>query len=235
VGKSISRTREFDEYAASYEELLRDPLRGVFSAEQPELFHRRKRDFLLRSFARRKMATAGWSYLDVGCGRGELLGLMASEFAEAVGCDPSSQMLHHAQETAKIVFQKDALQLPFADARFDFVTAVCVFHHVPLRDRPLLIADIRRVLKPGGTFCLIEHNPLNPVTRTIVKRSPVDVDVHLLSHREAKRLLEYEGLQVEEASFFLYLPEFLYKWWPGLEGALRRVPLGGQYAVFGRR
>ncbi len=235
MGKSISRTREFDVYAASYEELLRDPLRGAFSAEQPEFFHKRKRDFLLRRFARRKMATAGWSYLDAGCGRGELLGLMASEFAEAVGCDPSSRMLLQAPESAKILFQKDALELPFSDARFDFVTAVCVFHHVPVRERKLLIAEIRRVLKPGGEFCMIEHNPLNPVTRTIVARSPVDVDAHLLTHREAKRLMEYEGLQVEEASFFLYLPEFLYRWWPGLEGALRRVPLGGQYAVFGRR
>jgi hypothetical protein len=41
--------------------------------------------------------------------------------------------------------------------------------------------EIQRVLRPGGVFSLIEHNPLNPVTRLIVSRTPVDGNAKLLT------------------------------------------------------
>ena len=66
------------------------------------------------------------------------------------------------------------------------MTAVCVYHHVEPGDRAPLTAEIRRVLKPGGMLAIIEHNPLNPVTRAVVKRIPLDRDAQLLSAREAR-------------------------------------------------
>ena len=48
--------------------------------------------------------------------------------------------------------QDDPGRIPLEDALFDFVTAVCVFHHVPPSARAALVLEVRRVLKPGGTL-----------------------------------------------------------------------------------
>ena len=65
-----------------------------------------------------------------------------------------------------VTVQQDPERLPYGTGEFDLVTAVCVYHHVTVDDmRHKLTAEIRRVLKPGGIFCIIEHNPLNPATQ----------------------------------------------------------------------
>jgi SAM-dependent methyltransferase len=226
--------REFDSYAEAYERLLSDPLRDGFSSGETGSFHRRKRDVISARFARRGVDTKRWKYLDLGCGRGELVRLLSPEFAISAGCDTSKEMLREG-DPDQMVFQDDALRLPFEDGGFDFVTAVCVYHHVPPLDRAALTLEVYRVLRPGGSFCVIEHNPFNPVTRLIVARSPVDVDAHLLSHRRMRVLMQDGGFDPEETSFFMYLPEMVYRWASGLEDALKWLPLGGQYAVFCRR
>jgi SAM-dependent methyltransferase len=131
--------------------------------------------------------------------------------------------------------QKESLQIPFGDAEFDFVTAVCVYHHVPPADRGRLTAEIGRVLRPGGIFCMIEHNPVNPVTRLIVSRTPVDADAILLPAEEARELIAGAGFAPLEQEYFLYFPQALYRLLGRLETALAKVPLGGQYALFNEK
>jgi SAM-dependent methyltransferase len=97
-----------------------------------------------------------------------------------------------------------------------------------------LTAEIRRLLRPGGVFAVIEHNPWNPVTRLIVSRTPVDEDAILLRASETRALLRGAGFSIDREMYFLYFPEKLYRAAAALENGLRRVPLGGQYAVFGR-
>ncbi len=128
--------------------------------------------------------------------------------------------------------QPDALHIPFGDAEFDLVTAVCVYHHVPPADRPALTREIRRVLRPGGIFCMIEHNPRNPVTRLIVSRTPVDADAILLPAGEARQLATGAEMVPLERDYFLYFPQALYRYLGRLEAALAGIPLGGQYAIF---
>ncbi|MDQ1469879.1 MAG: hypothetical protein QOJ99_1359 [Bryobacterales bacterium] len=226
--------REFDAYAGAYESLLRDPLRDCFSSGKSGFFHQRKRDLIADRFARRSIDTRRWNYLDVGCGQGELLSLLSCSFATSTGCDPSAGMLQQAG-SGHIVLQQDALRLPFEGCTFDFLTAVCVYHHVPAQDRVALTREAYRVLKPGGTLCIIEHNPLNPITRLIVARSPLDTDAHLLSHWNVRALMRDCDFDPEEMSFFMCLPEALYRRARGLEDAFQWFPLGGQYAAFGRR
>lgn len=229
-----SGEREFDAFAPSYADLLRHPLRDCFSSNQSGCFQRRKRDLIAKRFARLAVVTKTWSYLDVGCGQGELLHLLSPNFAISKGCDTSLAMLREA-DPEKIVFQDDPLRLPFPDCSFDFATAVCVYHHVVPADRLALTGEIFRVLKPGGVFCIIEHNPLNPITRIVVASTPVDAAASLLSYRQVWRLMREGGVELEETSFFMYLPERLYRLAQNMEESLKHLPLGGQYAVFGRR
>jgi len=223
---------EFDKFAADYEALLKDPLRKVFT-QRSDFFHRRKW-ILIREFLKRQsfpMARSAW--LDVGCGRGELLALGGDSFARAIGCELSAEMSSFAGTG---VIQQDSPDvLPFEDGSFDFITAVCVYHHIPEPSRAPLTREIHRVLRPGGWFGMIEHNPLNPVTLLIVKRTPVDRNARLLSSWTANRHLQLAGLASLAPAYFLYLPEPLFERLPNLEQKLSRVPLGGQYAVFGQK
>jgi SAM-dependent methyltransferase len=223
---------EFDQYASSYAELLNDPLRNRF-ARDPLHFHRRKWLLIQRLLKRAGANARTLKWLDVGCGRGELLELAGSNFAQAVGCDPSVGMLSSVG-TFGMYQQLSPVELPFGDGSVDFVTAVCVYHHVHGSARTLLTGEIRRVLTPGGLCCIIEHNPWNPVTRTIVKRCPVDADAELLTAKSVNILLRAAGFESLSSDYFLYLPERLFNRFKSLEMMLSEIPLGGQYALLAR-
>jgi ubiquinone/menaquinone biosynthesis C-methylase UbiE len=220
---------EFDQYASAYDELLDDPLRNRFSRD-PLHFHRRKWYLIRRLLRSRGITTGTRKWLDVGCGRGELLNLAGREFASACGCDPSARMLS-PQTAYKTYEQASPVELPFRDRSLDFVTAICVFHHVHGEDRTLLIREIRRVLTPGGWCCIIEHNPRNPVTRTIVRRCPVDADAELLTSNRTRDLLRASGFSSLANEYFLFLPEILFQWVGAAERAFSKLALGGQYAI----
>jgi SAM-dependent methyltransferase len=223
---------EFDQYAPSYAELLNDPLRNRF-ARDPLHFHRRKWLLIQRLLKRAGANAKTLKWLDVGCGRGELLELAGGNFAQAIGCDPSVGMLSSV-DTFGMYQQLSPVELPFGDGSVDFVTAVCVYHHVHGSARTLLTSEIRRVLTPGGLCCIIEHNPWNPVTRTIVKRCPVDADAELLTAQGAKLLLQAAGFESLSSDYFLYLPERFFNRFKSLEMMLSKIPLGGQYALLAR-
>jgi SAM-dependent methyltransferase len=151
---------EFDLYAHFYTQLLDDPLRRRF-VRDPLHFYRRKWSLIQKLLKRAGVDPAGQRWLDVGCGQGELLELAGSSFAFASGCDPSASMLASCASFPVRVQPSPAI-LPYEDSSMDFVTAVCVYHHVHGQDRALLMNEIRRVLAPGGLYCVIEHNPWNP-------------------------------------------------------------------------
>lgn len=222
---------EFDRYSASYGDLLADPMRSQF-ANDPLYFHRKKVELIATMLRGEGRDPRSMKWLDVGCGQGDLLRLGRGLFAEAAGCDPASTMLPGGSDISVSV-QPSLEELPFQDQSMDFVTAVCVFHHVHGAARVALAREIKRVLAPGGLFCLIEHNPWNPVTRGIVKRCPVDVDAELLTAPEARRLFSSAGMSPVETRYFLFVPEklkllnFAERWLAGL-------PLGGQYALLCR-
>ena len=221
----------FDRLSPSYDELLRDPIREQFTGHESAFFHRRKADLIRRFFRRQRQASSSLRYLDVGCGKGELLQLLQSDFKETAGCDVSSGMMKEISGIETRV-QEDRLQIPFGDAEFDLVTAVCVYHHVPPPRRAALTREVARVVRPGGIFCMIEHNPFNPVTRLIVSRTPVDADAILLPAAEARQLTAYAGLASLEQDYFLYFPQTIYRYLGPMEALLSKVPLGGQYALF---
>jgi SAM-dependent methyltransferase len=212
--------------------LINDPLRNRFTRD-PIHFHRRKWILIERLLRDAGRAPEEMKWLDVGCGRGELLELAGKNFLQVTGCDPSAAMLS-SSPLFKSYQQPSLVELPFADGSFDFVTSVCVLHHVHGEDRPLLVEEIRRVMSPMGLCCIIEHNPWNPVTQMIVKRCPVDADAELITARETSRLLRSSGLMLLRSDYFLYLPESLFHVFGAVERVFSRLPLGGQYAVLGQ-
>ena len=226
------KEREFDDYASDYDALLDDPIRRRFARDNA-FFVQRKVDVILDLLRRAGRAPRTLRWLDVGCGRGELLKAGATHFQDVRGCDVSTAMLEHAAPVP-VVLQREIAKLPFGDREFDLVTAVCVLHHVEPDARAALLAEMRRVLTAGGLLLVIEHNPLNPATRLIVSRTPVDRDAQLLSARALRRLL-CDGRVVPLASvYFLFLPAAVYRRCGVVERLLSRLPLGGQYGVLGR-
>lgn len=229
---SSKQSPEFDQFAPAYTELLEDPLRNRF-ARDPLHFHRRKWLLIEAILKRLGVAPETQRWLDVGCGQGQLLQLAGIRFKQAVGCDPSAVMLS-SNPSFTVQQQPSPVELPFADGSFDFVTAVCVYHHVHGEDRTLLTDEIRRVLAPGGLCCIIEHNPWNPVTQAIVRRCAVDIDAELLTAPETRQLIQRSGLKPLAVEYFLYLPESLFHFMSQTEDLLRKIPLGGQYAAIAR-
>jgi len=115
------------------------------------------------------------------------------------------------------------------------VTAACVYHHLSKQEQHALTCEARRVLRPGGVFVIFEHNPLNPATRLIVSRTPVDPNAVLLTGGECRNVVRAAGLAVEKTVYYLFLPERLLQVAGKLETLLSAVPLGGQYAILANR
>lgn len=224
---------EFDHYARDYKGLLRHPVRDRFSSSG-EFYHYRKWVLIWEFLRRRGLAADELSWLDVGCGKGELLGYGRPYFRSVAGCDTSREMTRDTRGT-EVRLQEVPAELPFESATFDLVTAVCVYHHVDEPVRVPLTREIYRILRPRGIFCIIEHNPFNPLTRLIVSQCPIDVDAHLLSARQAKAYVKQAALHHLESQYFLYLPKTMFEKAGSLELLLKNVPAGGQYAVFSRK
>jgi hypothetical protein len=92
--------------------------------------------------------------------------------------------------------------------------------------------EMRRVVRPGGLVCVVEHNPLNPLIRLAVARCEFDRDAPLLGASKARRLMTDGGLREIGMRYFL-LFSCEARSAHRVEGALRNVPLGAQYAAFG--
>jgi len=98
--------------------------------------------------------------LEVGCGWGELAEWIARETgAEVVAVDLSPRMVELARERGVDASVADVQALPCPDASFDVVVAAWMLYHVPDLDRAL--AEIARVLRPGGTFVAATNSRLH--------------------------------------------------------------------------
>ena len=100
--------------------------------------------------------------LDLGCGTGKHLAAVHATFPQAqlTGLDASAGMLAVARQRLPQAtwVQADATQrLPFDDGAFDVATCQFADQHLP--DRAALIAEVRRVLRPGGRFALVNMDP----------------------------------------------------------------------------
>jgi demethylmenaquinone methyltransferase/2-methoxy-6-polyprenyl-1,4-benzoquinol methylase len=109
--------------------------------------------------------------LDLACGTGDLLFAAAARARVAVGLDITYRMLQLARSRrspglAPRLVGGDMLALPFRDARFELVTTGYGLRNVV--DLRAALAEIHRVLAPGGTFVSLDFNrPANTAVRAV--------------------------------------------------------------------
>jgi len=99
--------------------------------------------------------------LDVACGTGSGLNQLALAHPgeKYWGLDLSPYYLHHAATRLSHVkdlslVAENAERMPLADASFDVVSSVFLFHELPARARRNVLAEMHRVLKPGGLLVI---------------------------------------------------------------------------------
>jgi SAM-dependent methyltransferase len=223
----------FDRYGETYAEKLQEALGGLGSRD---FFAEVKARILLRVAERRLGPSGDLSVLDVGCGPGLTDAFLTGKFKLLAGVDVSPRMVERAREanpTARYEVY-DGSRLPFESGSFDLSFAICVLHHVEPPARPAFAAEAARVTRPGGLVAVLEHNPLNPLTRAVVHRCEFDEGVDLVGMRETKRLLASIGADSIESRYILFFPwqaEFFRR----AEHMLGALPLGAQYIVTATR
>jgi len=129
----------------------------------------------------------GEAVLDIGCGTGDLtiqIRRRAGTSGRIVGIDAAPEMVARARKKAlqrdlTIEFRVEPVEaLTFADQTFDVVVCSLVFHHLPDTLKRQGLAEIRRVLKPGGRFILVDflrpshHVPLHAALQTGLQDLP---------------------------------------------------------------
>ncbi len=106
----------------------------------------------------------GQRVLEIGCGTGSLLLMVkrAQPGAEVVGLDPDPGALEIARRKAAragLAIRLDpgfSERLPYADGSFDHVLSSLMFHHLSLTAKEQTLREVRRVLRPGGRFHLVD-------------------------------------------------------------------------------
>jgi SAM-dependent methyltransferase len=138
--------------------------------------------------------------IDIGCGHGRSLGVLAACAASVVGADPSDLMAEIAVTRNRALVKAgrikvtiaSAADLPFAEGAFD--KALCVHVIYFWKDLRTSFREIARVLKPGGRLVLVFRTDADEVA---VRAFPADV-YSFRSLTAVKDALIEAGLSVAE-------------------------------------
>ena len=164
----------------------------------------------------------GQRVLDLGCGTGPLLGLLAHAGTSAVGLDHSPQALAVARQagaSARLV-RAAATALPFADGRFDRIAALGVLGYLSRTDLAAALAECARVLRPGGVLLICTGRLLNAVGSVLLglrgrraRGAAVAARSSLHARATYLRLLRERGFEVHDWVEWATAPR---TWWAPL-------------------
>lgn len=157
--------------------------------------------------------------LDIGCGDGHFASI-AYNVKIDMGLDPLWSDLieaHARRDVYAQVVKGDATRMPFPDASFNTVVSNCVIEHIP--DNEATLAEIGRVLRPGGTFATTlpsEHYPEFLLGSALLRNAGlpdlakkygdffnnISHHYHVYPPDEWRRRLEAVGLDVVEHFYY---------------------------------
>jgi len=223
---------DFDRYASRYRDDHTENVKQI-SGVDSDFFS----EYKIIEIRRCEKDASGSSVLDFGCGDGN----SATYFLKHLhplsycGIDISSESIGIAcrRGLERCSFQcYDGENIPFDDETFDVVFLANVLHHIDFSFHRHIIDECLRVLKTGGRLYVFEHNPINPVTRKIVRDCIFDADAKLVPSRYLVRILREAGFGKTEKRYTIFFPrKSFFKALVPLEKHLNRCPLGGQYFV----
>jgi ubiquinone/menaquinone biosynthesis C-methylase UbiE len=144
---------------------------------------------------------ASETVLDVGCGTGTLAIALKPRVGEGEvhGIDASPEMIEVAKEkaakaSAEIDFQVALIEaIPFPDGSFDLVTSSLMLHHLPDDLKRKGLAEIRRVLKPGGRFLAMDF--------AAHSHSPIGHLLSIFGHSRGEPIVEVLMPMLQDAGF----------------------------------
>ena len=225
---------EFDRYADSYRRLHAENIR--LSGESPDYFARYK------ALDARRLAGGGLPFprvLDFGCGIGNATRFLEESFpdCEVTGVDVSPASLDIARRSASPAARflvMNGETVPAADGQFGLAFVSCVLHHVDAARHAAVLAELRRVLAPGGLLAVYEHNPWNPLTVRAVQACEFDENAVLIPAGRMGERVRAAGFARMRTRYVVFYPNVLrfLRWSERLLGWL---PLGAQYCVSARR
>ncbi|HEC63610.1 MAG TPA: class I SAM-dependent methyltransferase [Candidatus Acetothermia bacterium] len=140
---------EYHGSVPNWDELFKQ---GKFAPQEPTWGVRRFAAFLAKMGARR--------VLDLGCGAGRHLVFLAREGFEVHGLDASAEALKisrsrlRKENLSATLVRADMRNIPYPDGTFDAVIAIASLYHGTLADLRQTLAEIQRVLRPGGMALL---------------------------------------------------------------------------------
>jgi SAM-dependent methyltransferase len=138
--------------------------------------------------------------LDVGCGEGRFCRMLGERGINTIGIDPTDALIAEAvaRDPGGRYIVGRAEKLDFADESFDLV--VCYLTLIDIDDLAETVAELRRVLKPGGTLLIANLNGFNTAQigqgwTTASNGSPCFGFDHYLEERA--EWVEWSGIKVK--------------------------------------
>lgn len=223
---------EFDKFADEYYALHAAGL--AVSGEGPEYFSEYKIRDIVREYEQHfRQVNSSVKILDFGAGIGGSVPYVRKHFSSAqLTClDLSQRSLEVAEKRFPSLAQYvhfDGTRIPFPADHFDIAYAMCVFHHIDHAEHIPLLRELRRVIRPGGSLFVFEHNPYNPLTVRVVNSCPFDENAKLIRGADMKQQLLAAGFKSAKIRYRIFFPHLLRALRP-LEMALAWLPMGGQY------
>lgn len=224
---SERRFDSFDEYAIGYRDIHNKNIE--LSGADSFYFAEMKVKILTEFETNKKLRI-----LDLGCGDGATEIYLKKYFPHwiATGIDVSGKSIAEAKsKSADVEYEVyNGIDIPYSNNDFDIVFVAGVFHHVDFSLHEKLMIEINRVLKQNGRFYLFEHNPLNPLTKYLVRTCIFDKNAKLLQYSYTQKLLQNNGFVVSLKRFIIFFPrKGLLSRLIFLEKYFKWLPLGGQY------
>jgi SAM-dependent methyltransferase len=187
-------------------------VRATARAEARHFWFRGFRAFITPLVRSALNGTRAPRILDCGCGTGANLELLG-RFGRAVGFDLSESGPHIARQAGRTaVARATVTAAPFPSAAFDLVTSFDVLYSLTARDEADAVAELFRVLKPGG-FALVNVAAMPMLTGD---HSVFSHERRRYTRSALRELLERAGFSIVRLTYTnltLFLPLALVRWY----------------------